>query len=50
MYVADGQDIPLLAYIDTCGTGRSFILVPIDSLYATSYRLSVVTSALKRAV
>jgi len=29
---------------------RSFILVPINFLYATSYRLSIVTFALARTV
>jgi len=29
---------------------RSFILVPIDFSYATSYRLSIVAFALRRAV
>jgi len=29
---------------------RSFILVPIDSSYTTSYRLSIITFALERTI
>jgi len=35
---------------DLYASSRSFILVPIDSSYTTSYRLSIVTFALRRAV